>query len=478
MIGKILSHYRILQKLGAGGMGEVYLAEDMKLRRRVAIKIPPADIASDSDRMRRFVLEARAASALNHPNIASIYELGDAEGIPFIAMELIEGRTLQEAMSQGPFPEERILEIAIQTADALQEAHAQGIIHRDIKPANLMLNSKGQLKVLDFGLAKLRRTPSTLEKIEPEEDTATRTGVLLGTIHYLSPEQALGRNVDCRSDIFSFGTVLYQLATGEFPFSGDNMVQMIESILHSEPSRPRTRNPLISEKLEGIIMKCLEKDPARRFQNAGQLLEELRAPGFATVRVLPARARRAGGPETRWMVTAAVLVAVIASVMLYWRLRPAGGLHAIAVLPFANLGNDADTEYLTDGLTDSIINSLSQLPNMKVLARGTVFKYKGQGTDALAVGKKLDVDAVVTGDVSLYKQHLIVRTSLVRVRDGAQIWGDQYDMPMTDLLQMQSRISGEISSRLSEKLTGEQRAQITKRFTQNVDAYQLYLKGV
>lgn len=478
MIGKILSHYRIMQKLGGGGMGEVYLAEDTKLRRRVAIKIPPADITSDSDRMRRFIQEARAASALNHSNIAAIYELGDDEGVPFIVMELVEGRTLHEAMNQGPLPEEQILQIAIQAADALQDAHSQGIIHRDIKPANMMLNSKGQLKVLDFGLAKLRRAPTTLDKIEPDQETTTRTGVLLGTVHYLSPEQALGKEVDGRADIFSLGVVLYQLATGEFPFTGDNVVQMIESILHSDPRPPQSRNQLISTKLERIIQKCLMKDPAMRYQNAGELLRDLKSTEPITQVPQAPIAHGKASVSRRWILIPLAILLMLAAALLYRQMQASTAIRAIAVLPFESHEKDPDAEYLTDGLTESIINSLSQLPGMKVLARGTVFTYKGQRPDPRAAGKTLNVDAVVTGDVSTYKQHLIVRTSLVRVSDGVQLWGDQYDVLANDLLEVQVRISGEISSRLREKLTGEQRAQVTKKYTHDAGAYQLYLKGV
>ncbi len=478
MIEGTLSHYKILQKVGQGGMGEVYSARDQKLGRIVALKILPPDVALDPERMSRFIQEAKAASAINHPNVASIYELNNDADIHFIAMELVEGETLQDRIKRGPLPHADILEIAFQASSALEEAHSKGVIHRDIKPVNMMLTPSGQLKILDFGLAKMLRDSAEdglLQPLIPQ----THSGMLLGTVQYLSPEQALGRKVDGRSDLFSLGTVLYQLATGQLPFHGQNAIEMIESILHVQPEPPSKVNRDVSPVVEHVILKCLQKDPAARYQTAGELQQELkmivRPSGTAKINypVVQPRFKR------KQILLGTVAMLFVAFILFAWlyKAAPKESIRSIAVLPFLNPNGDSQMDYLSDGITESIINSLSQVPTLKVLARGTVFSYKGKETDPREIGDELNVDAVVTGSISQQQQSLVVRVNLVSVPDGVQLWGEQYNRQSKDILQVQSEISKEISGQLRFKLTGEQQQQITRQYTEDTEAYHLFLKG-
>ncbi|HEY4490391.1 MAG TPA: serine/threonine-protein kinase, partial [Acidobacteriota bacterium] len=402
MVGKTLSHYTILAKLGAGGMGEVYRARDEKLGREVAIKILPSELRSDKEKLQRFVREAKAASTLKHPNTASIFELGEAEGQEFIAMELVDGMTLDDLIKERIPPAVEIADLGIQIAGALQEAHSAGIVHRDVKPANIMVNARGQVKVLDFGLAKISQTtfahPPEVSKLE------TASGTILGTVHYISPEQALGKEIDGRSDLFSLGIVLYQLATGRLPFEGENTIQMLDSILHSKPQPPSLLNPKLPLSLERVILRCLEKDPARRFGSAADLIAELDSAKSNLKTTSMSRQIALSLATKRWpkFAAAALLLACVIGLGVLFLGHPPSGdpmIHSIAILPFANTAHDPETEYLSDGITEGIIDRLSQLPNLKVLARGTVFTYKGKQVDPRKAGKELDVDALVTGTV-------------------------------------------------------------------------------
>ncbi|MCI0413998.1 protein kinase [bacterium] len=476
MIGPTLSHYTILQKLGQGGMGEVYSAKDQKLERIVALKILPRELALDPDRMGRFIQEAKAASAINHPNVASIYELSNDGDVHFIAMELVEGVTLQDLIKQGALSHPEIFDIAFQAASALEEAHSKGVIHRDIKPVNMMVNQKGQLKILDFGLAKVLRQPQEglLQPVIPQ----TQSGILLGTVQYLSPEQALGRSIDGRSDIFSLGTVLYQLATGRLPFQGQNAIEMIENILHVEPEPPTKVNREVSPMLEYITLKCLQKDPAARYQSAGELRAELKTvvqPSGTTKITFP-------GQKFQWkrkhtLFAAIAVLLIVAGFSLMRLITGKQDIRSIAVLPFTNMNDNPQMDYLSDGITESIINSLSQVPTLKVLARGTVFSYKRKEADPRDVGDDLNVDAVVTGSIQEHQENLVISVNLVNARDGAQMWGEQYNRQSKDILDVQSEISKEISYQLRFKLTGEQQQKVTRQFTANTDAYHLFLKG-
>lgn len=478
MIGKTLSHYTILRRLGVGGMGEVYLAHDDTLDRNVAIKILPPDVASDGERMRRFIQEAKAVSAISHFNVAGIHELGQAEGVHFIVMELVEGRTLDETLKERSLSFEQIADIGIQIADALIEAHSKGVIHRDLKPANIMITSRGYVKVLDFGLAKIQKSGAMMEALETGE-LATQTGVVLGTLHYVSPEQAYGKKIDARSDIFSLGVVLYQMCTNRFPFLGENAVQMIDNILHSDPEPPANLKPNLPDALQQIILKCLQKSPENRYQTAEELQTDLR-----NFQRLSATAPISGSltltaPRYRLILAGILGLAAVAILVAYLAFhRPDDSIGAIAILPFANASTDPNAEYLSDGITESIINSLSQVPKLKVLARNTVFTYKGKEVNLKKIGDDLNVQAIVTGTIRQHGERLTINASLVQVPEGVQIWGEQYNREISDLLDVQSEISQTISEQLKLKLTGEQQQKVTKHYTEDNEAYQLYLRGL
>ncbi len=478
MVGKTLSHYTILSRLGAGGMGEVYLAHDDTLDRNVALKILPTDVAADGERMRRFVQEAKAVSAISHFNVAGIHELGQADGVHFIVMELVEGRTLDDTLKDRTLTFEQIADIGIQIADALIEAHSKGVIHRDLKPANIMITSRGYVKVLDFGLAKIQRTGTALESLETGE-LATHTGVVLGTLHYVSPEQAYGKHVDGRSDIFSLGVVLYQMCTNRFPFLGENAVQMIDSILHADPEPPAELNPDLPDELQQIILKCLQKVPENRYQTAEELQTDLRNFLRVSGAMSLSGPMRLAVPRYGWLHAGVLALVAIVILLGYLALRRSGdSIGAIAILPFSNASPDQNAEYLSDGITESIINSLSQVPKLKVLARNTVFTYKGKDVDLKKIAKELNVEAIVTGTIRQHEGRLTINASLVEVPDGVQIWGEQYNREMSDILNVQSEISRTISDQLKLKLTGEEQKKVTKHYTEDSEAYQLYLRGL
>ena len=453
-------------------MADVYLAEDTRLDRTVALKIISEEFGN-SERMARFIQEAKAISAIDHPNVAHIYEIGDAGSVRFIAMQYVDGATLNERIHNGPLPTNDILDYTIQIADALAEAHAKGIVHRDIKPSNIMVTTRGQIKVLDFGLAKISPFPaSRTSKLE------TEPGVVLGTVQYMSPEQALGKPVDERTDIFSLGIVLYQMAASRLPFQGDNSLETLTAILNSQPEPPSRFNYSLPAELERMILKCLEKEPDRRYQSVRELLVDLRNlkrdsdSGVDLLKPLPRK--RAGW---RRIGAGTALLILIAAMAFVFSLTTKQSLHSLAVLPFINETSDPGTEYLSDGITDSIINRLSQLPELRVLARGTVFTYKGKEVDPRKVGRELDVKAIVTGSIFQRGDELRVQVSLVNTKDGTQMWGEQYNEKLSDIFQVQTEIANEISSRLKVQLTGAQEKRMNRNDTQNLEAYQLYLKG-
>ena len=478
MIPETLSHYRVLEKLGAGAMGEVYLAKDTKLDRTVALKILPPEFAENPERLERFVREAKAASAIKHANVAHIYEIGEVDGVHFIAMEHVEGETLAARLSGKPLPTKDILDIGVQVADALDEAHGKRITHRDIKPGNLMLTDRGQIKMLDFGLAKMAAVSEQDSDAPTEAKTAA--GIVMGTVQYMSPEQALGRDVDGRSDIFSLGVVLYELATGRLPFSGANATETLARITTSSPEAIARWNYDAPPELERIIRRCLEKDPEDRYQTAKDLLIELKhlkrdSESGAVVAAAPPPARHLPSPA---LATGALVLVVVAAAMGFvWLSGDSEQIDSLAVLPFENGSADPDAEYFSDGVTESIISSLSQLPDVKVISRNSAFRYKGRTIDAEAVGRELDVEALVLGRIVQRGDELSVSAELVRTRDSGQIWGEQYQLRAADIFSIQEDIAREISDALRLQLTSEQEELLTKQFTTSSEAYEAYLKG-
>ncbi len=453
MIGTILTdRYRIEQKLGEGGMGEVYLAEDMRLGRKVALKLLRAELTADADRVRRFEQEARAASALNHPNILTIFEIGRADGTYFIATEFVEGSTLRDLLSSGSLEPKRILEIGAQVADALAAAHGAGIIHRDVKPENIMVRRDGYAKLLDFGLAKLGEMQSSPALAAHKAWTAP--GMLVGTIHYMSPEQIEGRSADHRTDLFSTGCVLYEIATGQPAFGGATFAEVLRAITSAQPRPLRDFNEAAPPELARIIEKCLAKNPRERYQHADELAVDLR-------RLL--RESEAGASLTKKVVP---------------RPRARGKvIDSVAVLPLANASTDPDAEYLSDGITESLINSLSQLPKLRVMARSTVFRYKGRELDPQAVGRDLHVGAVLMGRVVQRGDTVVIGTELVDVANGWQLWGGNYNRKLSDIFAVQEEIAKEVSENLRLQLTREDNTRLRKRHTESAAAYQAYLKG-
>ena len=523
--GTKLGRYEIRSKIGEGGMGEVYLAHDTELDRRVALKILPTELAANQDRMRRFRQEAKAAAALNHPNIAHIYEIGDSDGVTFIAMEFIDGQTLRKLIRAGETELSKLLRYLQHTAEGLAKAHAAGIVHRDLKPENLMITREGHAKILDFGLAKLieaqRPSPPSGQR-SSELSTAilqhqSTPGMILGTVGYMSPEQAQGRtkDIDHRSDIFAFGCILFEAVTGRRAFEGKDAVDSLNRIIR-EPVRPITElRPDAPADLQRIVRLCLAKDPEERYQTikdvaielkearrelrdratAGSLTQPSDVQTFSgPVQTVPASSGATASISSRassaefifneirrrklLVFAGGVIVAGAIALGLYFRGRGSeAAIDSIAVLPFENQNRDSNTDYLADGVTESIINSLTQIPNLRVIARGSSFRYKGRETDPVAAGHELGVRAVLTGRLLQRGDNLTVSAELVDVRDNKQLWGDQYERKISDLLAVQREIATEISGNLRLRLSSPEQTRITKRYTDNPEAYQLYLKG-
>ena len=512
--GTRFGRYEIRSQLGVGGMGEVYLAEDTRLNRAVALKFLPAEVASDQKRMQRFNQEAHAVSALNHPNIITIHEIDQDGPVHFITTEYIEGVTLRDRMASAPLKIEEALEVAIQTASALAAAHAKEIVHRDIKPENIMLREDGYVKILDFGLAKLVEKQAT----SPDAVTQVHTdiGSVIGTARYMSPEQARGLEIDARTDIFSLGIVLYEMVAGKSPFGGGTNHEVVASILKEEPPPLSDFIPNAPARLQEVVSLALRKNRDERYQTAKQLLDDLKAlkldvefemklqrardtgasgesrevtstDEFARVTASEPMARptlsqllKASDLKRRQSLTLISVAALVLALVgfAYWYFtRPVTAIDSVAVLPFTNVGGDANMEYLSDGLTESLINSLSELPNLKVIARSSVFRYKGKEIDPQMIGRELGVRAVLTGRVIQLGDNLTIQTELVDVATQTRLWGENYTRKVSDIISLQDEISREISDKLRLKLSGEEKRQLAKRYTDNSEAYQLYWKG-
>jgi serine/threonine protein kinase/tetratricopeptide (TPR) repeat protein len=498
-----ISHYLVDRLIGAGGMGEVYLAEDATLARKVALKLLPERFSDDPERVRRFQREARAASKLNHPNIITIYEVGEDSARHFIATEYIEGQTLRDRIaSTQPMSVAEVLDIAIGVASALATAHEAGILHRDIKPENIMLRPDGYVKVLDFGLAKLVDGDNFIRH--------STTGAVMGTLLYISPEQARGLQPDNRSDIYSLGAVLYEMLTRQPPICTDSFVELAIAIATKDPEPPSHFVRGVPPELDRIVLKALHKDRDKRYATARELLRDLRTlrqeiefetmlvaispTGRTTTPLNYQQTAPLGGPQTTSSVFARIkpnftakqiatilLIVACAAIIAYAVARNAvfaeRPIDSLVILPFANVSGDPNTEYLSDGISESIIDSLAQLPNMKVVARSTAFKYRGKNVDPLAVGKELNVRGVVSGQLMLRGDVVVIRAALTDVKNGTQIWGEQYNRNVADVLAVQRDMSQEISNSLRLKLSGTEKAMIARRTNVSPEAYQLYLRG-
>ncbi|HVQ38466.1 MAG TPA: protein kinase, partial [Pyrinomonadaceae bacterium] len=520
-----IAHYRIVKRLGKGGMGEVFLAEDTKQHgRKVALKVLPPELTKDESRIRRFKQEARAILALNHPNILTIFEIGETASTSYIATEFIEGETLRQCLWRSPIKIDEALGIAIQVAMALEAAHAAGIVHRDVKPENIMLRHDRFvrdrfIKVLDFGLAKLteRESPTTDPEAVTMPITQTNPGAVVGTTGYMSPEQAQGEPIDPRSDIFSLGVVLYEMVAGHAPFAGKTDSHVRVSIIDHDPAPLTSQAPEAPRHLERIVSKALAKDKAKRYQTVTDLkldLEQLReelhyadsevhhqtqahsatqapdlltssggqsvtvtqavdtAPVSSAIENIPSKV--GSYKAVAFIVLALILAGVIGAYYLYSDRR---SIDSVAVLPFENDSNDPNTEYLSDGISESIIRSLSHLPNLKVMSRTAAFRFKGKNIDPQEVGRSLNVGAVLAGRLVKQGDRLIIKTELISVEDGSQLWGAEYNNPLSDIFSVQEEISRKISEKLRLRLTGDDEEKLAKRYTKDAEAYGLYLKG-
>ena len=466
MIGLTLGPYRILDELGSGGMGIVYRAEDVRLGRSVAIKVLPQSLREDKAAVERFHREARAAASLNHPAICTIHDIGEDQGHLYIAMELLEGRTLKQVIDRAPLAATDILHYALQITDALEAAHGKNVIHRDLKPANIFITTRNQAKVLDFGLAKMLE-PVPVAATMVEEIDVTRTGIIPGTIGYMSPEQVRGDPLDGRSDLFSFGIVLYEMATGHRPFSGSTAGALFDSILHFKPRPPREINPAIPEKLDRVIVKALEKDRERRFTGAAPMRLALDEVSVRRPRSRVAQSSTLSATDTRT------------------RPAPSGtstssrtrAIPSVAVLPFVNAGGDKEAEYLSDGMTESIIYSLARLPGLRVVPRTTAFRYKESDKPLAVIAREVKAKAIVTGRVAMRGQQLNVQAEMVDPFKDSQLWGERYTRTFADVFAVQEEMATAISSSLQLRLSHEDRARLAARPTQDSLAYEAYLKG-
>jgi non-specific serine/threonine protein kinase len=441
MIGRILSHYKILEKLGEGGMGEVFLAEDVNLGRKVALKVLPAAMAEEPRRLERFEREAKTIAALNHPNIVTLHSVEEAEGVRFLTMELVEGVSLEARTVRGGISLNQFLEMARPLAEALCAAHEKGITHRDLKPANVMVTDSGLVKVLDFGLAKLQEEDSASEDANTVTQALTEEGVIVGTVPYMSPEQVQGRAVDQRTDIFSLGIIFYQLLTGQRPFRGETSADVISSILRDTP-RPVTEiNVQLPNHMGRIIKRCLQKDPNSRYQTARDLLNDLEE-----IKTELAEAEEREG-------------------------------NSIAVLPFANMSPDPEQDYFCEGIAEELINGLGRIKHLRVASRTSAFQFKGSDFDIREIGQRLNVNTILEGSVRKSGPQLRITAQLVNVNDGYRLWSERYDRKMEDIFAIQDEIAENIVKALEVTLSPKERRAIHNVATRDVEAYDYYLRG-
>src|SRR5712692_7278870 len=446
--GTHLGPYEILSAIGAGGMGEVYRARDPRLARDVAIKVLPEHLSKDPQALARFEREAKAVAALSHPNILAIFDVGSEQGLSYAVTELLEGETLRTRLGRGAMAWRKAAETGAALADGLAAAHAKGITHRDLKPDNIFLTSDGRVKILDFGLARF--TPAASPSDEGMTQGETQVGTVVGTVGYMSPEQVRGAAVGPSSDIFSLGCVLHEMISGRRAFLGKTPAETLSAILRDNPAELTGTGVQIPQELERLIAHCLEKNAEERFQSARDLAFGLKA-------ALGGSGASTGSQPAPPESTKAA--------------------NSIAVLPFANASRDPDAEYLSDGITESIINSLTQIGQLRVTPRSKVFRYKGQDVDPQAAGRELGVRVVLAGRVVQRGETLVVGTELIDVLEGSQLWGERYNRKFADIFAVEEEIARKISESLRMKLSGEEKKRLGKRFTENSEAYQLYLKG-
>jgi serine/threonine-protein kinase len=472
LAGQVIGRYKILRALGAGGMGEVYLAEDTTLSRKVALKLLPLRFTQDPDRLRRFAQEARTASALNHPNIITIYEIGESGNSPFIATEYIEGETLREQMRKRRSLLPEILEIGSQVAGALAAAHAAGIIHRDIKPANIMVRTDGYAKVLDFGLAKLTTAREELDVTDP--------GRVMGTIGYMSPEQALGEALDHRTDIFSLGVVLYEIATGTHPFAGKSEASIYDAILHKTPPRINDANPILPLELDQIIRHALEKNPAQRHQTASELRADLKQLEHTTTSIKPSAVRPS--PRSRRIVISAIAAVLLALGALWWwktrsDLTSGENQKSVAVLPFDNLSEDKANAYFVTGMHDEIVTKLAQLRNLKVVSRSSTAKYQQAPRDLRAIARELNVTTILQGSVQRAGDELLINVQLIDAETENHLWAESYKRRFEKIFDVETEVARSVADALKLNVPSAQQRRLVAVPTTNPRAHDLFLRA-